>query len=1790
MSSHLPHRRVSASLLATNLAVCLAAAAQAESVVTFNEVMYHPTGETAALEWVELHNPMAVHVDLSGWSLAGGVQFQFPEGTVIAGGGWLVVASAPATLASMNGLTNVVGPFTGRLGNDGDTLRLFNRTHRLMDEVKYGVDGDWPVGADGGGPSLSKRNEDLASENAASWTVSPRLGGTPGRRNFPTNTIEVIATRPIPFDATWRYQITGTDPGPAWSEPSFDDAAWPADQALFQAGQPSPPGDEPELIPTLFSTGVGADANVLPPGTADPHYQLTLSAQGSPPPPAIAATVIENHPAWVANDAASSWIGPVNPGTENVADGAYHYRTTFSLDGYDPASAQLTLSVGADNHLDNVLLNGVSRGIAFVGFWAMSSPFALNDGFVAGTNTLDFLTINDGPGANPAGFRAVLHGTARRQFRVHTHLDAAPATAYFRTRFLHDASPAQTVASLRTIAADGAVFFLNGREVLRLNLPEGSITPATPALTNVPVASVLGPFTLPSAALRRGTNTLAVELHRAANSPPDLLFGAELSLQTTNILIPPPLPIVFNEIAPATTNAPFWLELINLGPASQELAGLHLQRAGSGTNQTVQLPARTLAPGAQLELGEDELGFQPAPGDRLFLDTEDGTQLLDAVVIHQTGRTRLPDGTGPWLHSTTPTPGAPNAVSIIRDVVINEIMYHTPRLQGTNAGPSPESWVELYNRGTQPVDLAGWRLAGDIDFTFGPDTSLPPDGYLVVAGDVAFLQALEPGLMVHGPFGGRLRHGGGEIQLKDANGNPADTVRYADSSPWPDQADGGGSSLELRNAWCDRSRPEAWAASRIAPTGWSNYAYTATASSTLGPTLWNEFTLGLLDAGECLLDDVSVVESPAGTPVELIANGNFEGGLAGWRPLGTHDQSRVEVDPDNPANHVFHVVSTGWTYHLSDHVETTFAGNRPITNGRQYRVSFRARWLNGNPRLNTRLYFNRVARTTELAMTARHGTPGRQNSTWSAHLGPTFSGLRHDPIVPAATSPVTVSVNVADPDGIAGVTLRWSANGKPWQSVAMSPTSTPDPAAYTPFTGRIPAQPAGSIVQFYVEAGDLLSLTNTAPPAGPASRACYPVDDGSARMSAVHRFRLVMPPADAAALHAPTNVMSYAWRPATVIYDEREAFYDAALHLQSSERGRNENYRVGFAVRLPADHLLRGVQQRLTFDRSGGYSGRGGRHDEMLLWHAVNHAGGLLGLECDLGQLFAPRADENSTILIRQSAFDGDYFDRQFDQGSNGQLFKLELIYYPLTTVNGDPRAPKLPQPDDVVNVDLQDWGASAENYRWIFLQGNHADADDYSRMMSVSKAFAQSGATLEAQTGQLLDTDEWLRTLAFKAFAGDADTFTYGYNHNWQFYFRPDDGRALGLLWDMDFAFALSPDYGFPGGASAGTARFVNLPNNLRRYYNHLLDLLTTTVNAAHLRPWATHYAGLVGQNWNGAVDYLQQRADFIRARLPLTTTFAITSNGGQGYATTSERVTLTGTAPMTVKEIAVNGLRLPLTWTSLTGWRMTVPLPAYANALGFQGFDSQGQLLPNATASLVITNLGAAPRLPVIINEWMADNVGPGGFPEPGDGRFADWFELYNPNPVAVNLGGYLLTDTPLQPAQWAFPTNTTIAPNDFLLLWADGRPELTGPDGLHVNFQLAKGGEMIALSAPDGTLQHQVNFGAQNANLSQGLIPDGNTNAIVLMPDWTPGAPNRSDPLPAPQLESFTLTPDGQAAFAFTTRTGRVYRVDRTDDLVPANWLPVSTNRADGAAMVVHAPAGDGAQRFYRVLLLP
>lgn len=151
----------------------------ATATVIIHEIHYDPSPASAWNEFVELYNTGATLVDLSGWALAGGIDYTFPSGTVIVPGGYLVVAINPSFLERSYGM-RALGPFRGRLSNEGDRVMLRNAQAQEVDRVEYGVGFPWPIAGYAAERSIGLWNPGADNALGAAWRA---MTPTPGRAN-----------------------------------------------------------------------------------------------------------------------------------------------------------------------------------------------------------------------------------------------------------------------------------------------------------------------------------------------------------------------------------------------------------------------------------------------------------------------------------------------------------------------------------------------------------------------------------------------------------------------------------------------------------------------------------------------------------------------------------------------------------------------------------------------------------------------------------------------------------------------------------------------------------------------------------------------------------------------------------------------------------------------------------------------------------------------------------------------------------------------------------------------------------------------------------------------------------------------------------------------------------------------------------------------------------------------------------------------------------------------------------------------------------------------------------------------------------------------------------------------------------------------------------------------------------------------------------------------------------------------------------------------------------------------
>ena len=138
--------------------------AQGLGLLVLTELCYNPPGGDA-FEFLELQNTGATTLDLTGCVFTDGIGYTFPNGTMIAPGAFLIVARNPSGGA--------LGPYTGKLDNDGETLTLSDALGQPIWSFTYGVLPPWPSSGSGSLHFLSG-----AQSSVTSWFAGTSTPGS----------------------------------------------------------------------------------------------------------------------------------------------------------------------------------------------------------------------------------------------------------------------------------------------------------------------------------------------------------------------------------------------------------------------------------------------------------------------------------------------------------------------------------------------------------------------------------------------------------------------------------------------------------------------------------------------------------------------------------------------------------------------------------------------------------------------------------------------------------------------------------------------------------------------------------------------------------------------------------------------------------------------------------------------------------------------------------------------------------------------------------------------------------------------------------------------------------------------------------------------------------------------------------------------------------------------------------------------------------------------------------------------------------------------------------------------------------------------------------------------------------------------------------------------------------------------------------------------------------------------------------------------------------------------------
>jgi hypothetical protein len=1149
--------------------------------------------------------------------------------------------------------------------------------------------------------------------------------------------------------------------------------------------------------------------------------------------------------------------------------------------------------------------------------------------------------------------------------------------------------------------------------------------------------------------------------------------------------------LVINEFLARTNglNEDF-IELYNYGTSPLNISGAWLSDSPN-TNKFRVPDGTTLPARGYAVFYESQLGFGlSSSGEKIFLVNSNQNRVLDLWQFDaqsEKSMGRSPDGSDRIRELTALTPGASNAAAVIPAVVINEIMYD-PATDNDD-----DEFIEIHNRSGGPVDISRWGFTDGIDYTFPSNTVMAAGAHFVVAKNKNRMISRYPGLNLTNLFGsydGTLKNGGERVALArpdifistNNNGNfvtnigyiTVNELTYGNGGRWGEWSHGGGSSLELRDPDSDNHLAPNWGDSD--ETQKSEWTTVENVNGLLdnGQGAIDEIQIMLIGRGEALLDNVEVYWTNAS--INLVLNSGFESGTTGWFLGGNHIRSSQENEGEGPTGtKSLHLRASSGGDNGANRIEHNLSST--LTDGTRATMRAKFRWLRGNPHVLMKFHGNQLEASGILPVPTNLGSPGEPNSIRVTNAAPAIVQIAHAPVVPAASQSVVVSAAINDPDGVSSVTLRYRVDpAVGYTSVAMLDNGSGGDAVAGDgiYSGTIPGQTSGSLVAFYVQATDGTSVTATFPNNIP-TRECHVRFGDPGSLGNLFAYRLWM---TAANINLWTSRERLSNEPldGTYVYGNFRAVYNAggryrgSPFLRPSYNGPTGN-RCAYVWSLPEDEPI------LNTDELNLDSMEPADRDPTILRELTSFR---IAEQLDLSfsyQRFVhvivngvTDTSRNVPAYADTQQPNGDYIDSWFPEENAGDIFKIDDWFEFNDTLNG-------PDREFNVNARLENFTTPAgalntpgrikkqARYRWSWEKKVLGGLDDdYSELFALVDALNSPDPLYTQQVEQYVDTEAWMTEIMVRHLVGDWDGYGYDRGKN-TFAYKPSNGRWRLLLWDLDFSLGCSgghpPTQNMFQTEDPTMSKMLNHPHFRRIYLRAMQRAVDGPLNSTNYLPLlearfrALQQNGVVsispfvgsGAQGISVPNWIDQRRANVLSQIPAAN-FAVNT---PSFSSATNLVTVTGTAPVGIKTILINGVEWPVTWTSTTAWSVRLPLATASTPLNIVGLDLDGNVV-TSTNTITATYTGTTNVSPVgavVFNEILSN-------PKVPDSEYVELFNTSSNH--TFNLSGWRINGL-----SYTFPVGSFIAPRSFVVLARD-----------RVAFWTAFGYNVLVLDTYEGNLQ--------------------------------------------------------------------------------------------------------------------
>ncbi|WCJ59442.1 Ig-like domain-containing protein [Fontisphaera persica] len=871
-------------------------------------------------------------------------------------------------------------------------------------------------------------------------------------------------------------------------------------------------------------------------------------------------------------------------------------------------------------------------------------------------------------------------------------------------------------------------------------------------------------------------------------------------------------------------------------------------------------------------------------------------------------------------------------VSYANRVIFNEIM-HNPR-----GGAAAREWIELRNLATEPVNLTGWRISRGVSYTFPPVT-LPAQGYLVVAADVAAFRSNYPTVTnVVGGWTGQLANGGETLELVSAEGEVVNRVRYASEGDWAVRERGRGAEPVLS---ITRS-------GNTATVTIFSHGYTANdhvlISGADQPEYNGRFVVGGVGASTFT---ITVSGNPA-TPAtgNIICRQVLDNGASGWAWFSAADGFGSSLELVNPA--------------------------LPNTTGQNWQSSALA-----------------------------GGTPGRANSVATNNVAPLILSASHYPIVPRSTDPVTVRAQVVDEltNGVQAVTLFYrnhtTTSPGNFLSLAMNDDGlSGDGGAGDRWYGaRLPAFTNGTIIEFYIQATDTAGLSRTWPaPAwntngvyGQLANALFQVDN-EVLTNLMVGVRAVMTATERATFPTTDTASDAASHITLVLQDgnETDVRYNCSVRIRGAgSRSRNpKNNRINIpndnpwknlsAINLNCQFVHAQYVGNVLAQKSGLPAA-----DCMLAQYRVNGV--------NLAPMTAPANNSSQgagygTYLLIYPV-NGELAQELWPEDGDGNIYRASI--YPH-------------------NANLSYLGTDPSSYvaSGYYKNSNRAE-NDWSDLMNLTYAFSQISNEQDYRNAIVtnLNVQLWMRYFAYGTMVNYGETSLFnGRGDDYALYRGMKDRRFVLIGHDFDTIFGQGDTTSYyPTLTNSSIWIMLNPPSPepnvplLRRFltnaafaptfFAELKRLCDTTFHPDHLFPFFDQLLTGWGPDANKIREmktHAFNRRAVVLSQIPLTLTVGSGLPTQSGFAyTTTPNVTLFGQANVIdTRQVLVNGSSA--LWSAWEGrWTNNLTLRPGLNRVLVQSLDSNNVAFASATMDIWYDTTGQSVSGTISTDTtWLAAN----------------------------------------------------------------------------------------------------------------------------------------------------------------------------------------------------------------------